>query len=78
MSLKTQTLGASFAILTPFTMIYTFSSKYDMALYYPKMIRNLSLLGAVGFLWHHHRSQQKKLHQGYIDKYLGQYTDHDI
>ena len=47
-----QAVGGAFAVLLPFTMVYTFSAKYDIARYYPKMVRNVVMLGGVGVLWY--------------------------
>ncbi len=73
-----QTVGSAFAVLIPFTMIYTFSSKYDLSTYYPKMIRNLFLLGSAGLVWMKVKSDQRALHQRLIGKYLAEYTDADL
>jgi hypothetical protein len=48
--LKVQALGSAFAISMPFTMIYIFTTKYDMS-NYPKMARNLGILGGLAFAW---------------------------
>ena len=52
--LKVQAIGGAFAVSVPFTMIYVFTTKYDMN-NYPKMIRNLGILGGLGFAWHYVR-----------------------
>ena len=65
----------TFAVLTPFTMIYTFSAKYDLTTFYPKLLRNLGLMGGVCLLWYKVRSDQKRLHASLVDKYFSQYSD---
>ena len=74
---KVQGLGGAFAVSIPFTMIYVFSTKYDMA-HYPRLMRNLGILGGVAGGWYYVRQQQKRLHQQWIEKYFSQYSDSDI
>ncbi len=59
---KVQGLGGAFAVSVPFTMIYVFSTKYDMG-HYPRMIRNLGILTGLTGAWYYVRQQQKVLHQ---------------
>ena len=67
---KVQGLGGAFAVSLPFTMIYVYSTKYDLDHYYPRMIRNLGILGGLAGAWYYVRKQQKQLHQQWVDKYF--------
>jgi hypothetical protein len=71
-------LGFGFAVMIPFTMVNLFSSKYNIDHYYPKLVRNLLVLASMGAIYYGVHASQKRLHEGLIHKYFGQYSDADI
>jgi len=59
-------------------MVYTFSAKYDVQQYYPKLVRTMLMVGVAGLAWFKTYSDQKAVHDRLIRKYLAAYSDDDL
>jgi len=63
------------AVLVPLLCINTFSAKYDMHKFYPRLIQSLVVTGLAGGSYYYVREQQRALFGDYIKKYFTHLTD---
>ncbi|CDW84223.1 UNKNOWN [Stylonychia lemnae] len=70
--------SGAFAILLPFTVMYSISTKYNPDSFYPKSLQCIIMMGLLGMGMHHLHQKQKTYHQGLTLKYFSQYSDDQI
>lgn len=72
-------LGGTIAIVLPITVIYAFSSKYNMGSFYGKFINSTLLLGGFGFGSYYVNNKQRTYLKQLSGKYFGaQMSDEEM
>eukprot|EP00347_Sterkiella_histriomuscorum_P014693 403359910 len=66
------------AILLPFTVVYTMSTKYNATAFYSKSVQCLIMMGFLGMGMHHIHSKQKRFQTELAQKYFQGYSDDQL